>query len=202
MEKPDQTFCENKIATFSKRRMPLGTALTPMEQRIEDERQTFDVRRLMQLEAEGKPFLQHLDNSAGLGVLGKALFSPRGLMMFRYLEQMQFGAKDNIRTALVRAPLLEALADAELVYWWGYREQELVRLVNEWNEHARTCEAKGEPIPTPAYWLLKNKPPTPFKKAKAILEGVQHILANFVVDGQSFHFSGYGKEALQGRLPS
>ena len=205
METPDQTHSENKTETFVSATQV--AALTPMERRVEDERQEFDVRHLMRLQREGKPFRKHLneDEKDLVGVkqiAPRVEFSPRGRLMFHYLDEMRLQAKAGIAAALEEAPIVEALEREDLFYWWGAREHDLVRMVRAWGEHARACKAKGEPIPTPAYWLLMNQPPRRFGEAKAILEGTQKILVTFIVgaeEGLDIYLTDWGTATLRGR---
>lgn len=173
--------------------------VTPMEQRIEIERQTFDVRHLIRVEREGKPFRQHLDSTEGLDVRGRVLFSPIGAIMFGYLDEMRVQAKREIAHRLATMPITEALANEDLLYWWGTHAEHLYRIVGQWYEHAQTCRRKGDPIPTPAYWLLKNKPPFSFRDGEDVLKGVQAILANFIVEGEKLYLTTEGSDALRGR---
>lgn len=212
----NQNSSENKTETSAVAMH--AAALTPMEQRVEDERQTFDVRHLMQLQREGKPFRKFLDDTDDLigaqgdmpvkawaayrGPIPRLKFSPRGRLMFHYLEEMRRQARAGIAAALAEAPIVEALEREDLLYWWGACERDLLCMVGAWGEHARDCKAKGEPIPTPAYWLLTHRPPHRIEDPKAILEGVQQILVTFIVgtdDVENPHLTKYGTEALRGR---
>jgi hypothetical protein len=212
----EQTHSENKTETLASAMQAAG--LTPMEQRVEDERQEFDVRYLMQLQREGKPFRKYLDDDSDIigadadmpvkawaayrGFIPRLKLSPRGRLMFHYLEEMQRQARAGIAAALEEAPIVEALEREDLLYWWGASERDLLCMVGAWGEHARDCKAKGEPIPTPAYWLLTQRRPSRIEDPKAILEGVQQILVAFIVgtdEVENPYVTKLGTEALRGR---
>jgi hypothetical protein len=173
---------------------------TPMERRIEDERQTYDVLHIMDLQEGGKPFPTHLDDTDGLDldetgardIGGSPLFSPKGKLMFRYLDQMRMEARAALAKRIESLPLREALSVEGPKCYWGHYEPNLVRLVKEWHEHAQNCRRNGEPVPTPAFWLLKNRPPWVFQDSGSVVSALQSILASYLVDGQNWPFTEYG----------
>lgn len=175
----------------------LGGVLTPMEQRVELERQEYDARHLMRLDREGKSFKHYLDDTDGLDIVGMARFSPRGLLMFQYLDQARKEAKAAIAKRLESLPIRQALDNDDVNYLWGVYEDRLSCIVDDWHRHAQECRRAGEPVPTPAYWLSKNRPPSPFNGAEGVLAALKSILPSFIVDGHPWAFTDNGLKEFQ-----
>jgi hypothetical protein len=146
---------------------------------LEIERQCYDVRHIMRLRDQGKPYQTHLTDR-GLLKAPPNEFCPATKTMRAYLACMKRDVERELEARLKTMPLAQALDHEEVFWWWGIDGDGLFGMAIDWFAHVHRFDDSGEPFVTPASWLLKWRPPVPFDFRKSTLSSMSGLIKHLV----------------------
>jgi hypothetical protein len=176
----DENHSENKTETFA------SAACAPQsEADLEIERQCYDVRHIMRLRDEGKPYKTHLDDRRLLKS-SSGEWSMASTLMRRYLGEMKRDVERELERRLSTMPFDQALNNKKMFWWWGIGGQGLLQFVYDWYAQVHSFNDKSEPFIAPASWLLKWRPPVPFDFGKSPLSTLRYKLIEHLVEGKDW----------------
>jgi hypothetical protein len=169
----------------------------PPTEEDELERQRFDVRHIMGLQAEGKSFVTHFKDAELMKAPPSEEWCAACRLMLKYLRRMQSDAERELHARLKTMPLNEALDNGRLVHYWGADRSDFEAIVCDWFAYANSHRSESGGFPTPACYLLTHRPPVPFDFQRSRLWGLGWKLINHIVDGKDWPFSDCGLNQFQ-----
>jgi hypothetical protein len=161
------------------------------------ERERFDVRHIMRLQAEGKPFVTHFKDADLMKAPSSDEWCTASRLMLKYLHRMKSDTERELQTRLKTMPLDEALDNDQLVHYWDTDRRDFEAMACDWFAYADSHQSESGGFPTPAYYLLTHRPPVPFDFQRSRLWMLGWRLINHIVEGKDWPFSDCGLSQLQ-----